>query len=89
MRILLLGSGGREHALAWKMSQSPECEKLFIAPGNAIPKDETHLHYGKGQVSAELSLPPGKHTLRLQFADGAHVALEGKQYEAEVTVEVK
>ncbi len=35
MRILLLGSGGREHALAWKMSQSPECEKLFIAPGNA------------------------------------------------------
>jgi len=35
MRILLLGSGGREHALAWKMSQSPLCEKLFIAPGNA------------------------------------------------------
>ena len=35
MRILLLGSGGREHALAWKMSQSPECEQLFIAPGNA------------------------------------------------------
>jgi phosphoribosylamine--glycine ligase len=35
MRILLLGSGGREHALAWKMAQSPLCEKLFIAPGNA------------------------------------------------------
>lgn len=35
MRILLLGSGGREHALAWKISQSPNCEKLFIAPGNA------------------------------------------------------
>ena len=35
MRILLLGSGGREHALAWKLSQSPLCEKLFIAPGNA------------------------------------------------------
>jgi len=35
MRILLLGSGGREHALAWKMSQSPLCDKLFIAPGNA------------------------------------------------------
>jgi len=34
MKILLLGSGGREHALAWKMSQSPFCEKLFIAPGN-------------------------------------------------------
>lgn len=35
MNILLLGSGGREHALAWKMRQSPLCEKLFIAPGNA------------------------------------------------------
>lgn len=35
MRILLLGSGGREHALAFKISQSPLCEKLFIAPGNA------------------------------------------------------
>lgn len=34
MRILVLGSGGRENALAWKISQSPRCEKLFIAPGN-------------------------------------------------------
>lgn len=35
MNILLLGSGGREHALAWKMVQSHHCESLFIAPGNA------------------------------------------------------
>jgi phosphoribosylamine--glycine ligase len=35
MNILLLGSGGREHALAWKMSQSPLLTKLYIAPGNA------------------------------------------------------
>jgi len=35
MKILLLGSGGREHALAWKMAQSERVEKLFIAPGNA------------------------------------------------------
>lgn len=35
MNILLLGSGGREHALAWKLKQSPLCEKLYIAPGNA------------------------------------------------------
>lgn len=35
MRILLLGSGGREHALAWKIAQSPLTETLFIAPGNA------------------------------------------------------
>ncbi|MCD8029420.1 MAG: phosphoribosylamine--glycine ligase [Bacteroides sp.] len=35
MKLLLLGSGGREHALAWKMAQSPRVEKLYIAPGNA------------------------------------------------------
>jgi len=35
MNILLLGSGGREHALAWKLSQSKQCTQLFIAPGNA------------------------------------------------------
>jgi len=35
MTILLLGSGGREHALAWKMLQSSKCSKLFVAPGNA------------------------------------------------------
>ena len=34
MNILLIGSGGREHALAWKIAQSPLCEKLVIAPGN-------------------------------------------------------
>ena len=35
MKILLLGSGGREHALAWKIAQSPQLDKLYIAPGNA------------------------------------------------------
>ena len=35
MKVLLLGSGGREHALAWKMVQSPKLEKLYVAPGNA------------------------------------------------------
>ncbi|MDR3118298.1 MAG: phosphoribosylamine--glycine ligase [Mediterranea sp.] len=35
LRLLLLGSGGREHALAWKIAQSPKLEKLYIAPGNA------------------------------------------------------
>lgn len=35
MNILLIGSGGREHALAWKITQSPLCQNLFIAPGNA------------------------------------------------------
>jgi len=35
MNILLLGSGGRESAFAWKIAQSPKCQQLFIAPGNA------------------------------------------------------
>src|SRR5688572_21684806 len=34
MNILLLGSGGREHALAWKLAQSEQCDQLYIAPGN-------------------------------------------------------
>ena len=35
MKILFVGSGGREHALAWKIAQSPRCEKIWCAPGNA------------------------------------------------------
>ncbi|MHA4875040.1 phosphoribosylamine--glycine ligase N-terminal domain-containing protein, partial [Enterococcus faecium] len=48
MNILLLGSGGREHALAWKMSQSHHCDNLYIAPGNA----------GTARVGTNLSLSP-------------------------------
>ncbi|MDX9883008.1 MAG: phosphoribosylamine--glycine ligase [Prolixibacteraceae bacterium] len=39
MNILIVGSGGREHAMAWKIKQSPKVEKLFIAPGNAGTSD--------------------------------------------------
>jgi len=46
MNILLLGSGGRESAFAWKISQSPKCEQLFIAPGNA----------GTGQYGTNVNL---------------------------------
>ncbi|MEK9874077.1 MAG: phosphoribosylamine--glycine ligase, partial [Betaproteobacteria bacterium] len=35
MRILVIGSGGREHAIAWKLKQSPKVSKVFVAPGNA------------------------------------------------------
>ena len=35
MNILILGSGGREHALAWAVMQNPKCDKLIVAPGNA------------------------------------------------------
>ncbi len=46
MTILLLGSGGREHALAWKMLQSPKCSQLFVAPGNA----------GTGQIATNINI---------------------------------
>ena len=35
MNILILGSGGREHALAWATAQNPKCDRLYVAPGNA------------------------------------------------------
>jgi len=53
MRILILGSGGREHAFAWKISQSPLCEKLFIAPGNAgTLQCGTNLNFGVNDFDA-------------------------------------
>lgn len=48
MKLLLLGSGGREHALAWKIAQSPKIDQLFIAPGNA----------GTAQVGQNVPLKP-------------------------------
>ena len=35
MKLLVIGNGGREHALAWRLAQSPRVEKVFVAPGNA------------------------------------------------------
>ncbi len=61
----------------------------FIPGGEPIPTDATHLHFGGGQTSAELTLEPGEHTLRLQMANGAHIAQEGAQYQDEITVTVR
>jgi phosphoribosylamine---glycine ligase len=43
LNILLIGSGGREHALAWKLAQSPSCDKLYAAPGNPGIAEEAEL----------------------------------------------
>ncbi len=48
MKILLLGSGGREHAFAWKIKQSPKCSQLFVAPGNA----------GTASIAENISINP-------------------------------
>jgi len=53
MRVLILGAGGREHAFAWKISQSLLCEKLFIAPGNAgTSQCGTNLDFGVNDFDA-------------------------------------
>src|SRR5690554_45869 len=57
MNILLLGSGGREHALAWKITQSSKCNQLFVAPGNA----------GTSQVAENVSINPTDFDALKQF----------------------
>jgi hypothetical protein len=59
-----------------------------IPAGTVVPKDATHLHFGKAQSSAEVPLTPGKHVLTLQFADGIHRSY-GSQLAATITVTVK
>lgn len=45
-----------------------------VAKGQVVPKDATHIHYGKGQVEDVVKLAPGPHSLTVQFADGAHMS---------------
>ncbi len=59
-----------------------------VKKGEVIAKDETHLHFGAGQTEASIPLTSGKHTLTLQFANGAHRSY-GKKLAATVTVNVK
>lgn len=47
-----------------------------MEPGETVPKDDEHVHFGKGQDEGQLFLEPGEHDLCLQVADGAHVALD-------------
>ncbi|HRW06254.1 MAG TPA: DUF4399 domain-containing protein, partial [Caldilineaceae bacterium] len=60
----------------------------FTPPGDVIITDDQHIHFGKGQLTTTLSLEPGEHVLRLQFANGAHIALDGDQYRDSITVTV-
>ncbi len=63
MKILLIGSGGREHAMAWKMVQSPKLSQLFIAPGNA----------GTSQLGTNVDLNPNDHESVKQFITEQHI----------------
>ena len=62
--------------------------QTFIEKGNAIPADQNHLHFGKGQSEAELNLSPGMYSLTLQFADGYHRSY-GKALSKTIQIEVK
>ncbi|MCX6049411.1 MAG: DUF4399 domain-containing protein [Chloroflexi bacterium] len=61
----------------------------FVPAGDVIINDAQHIHFGKGQLTTTLTLDPGVHILHLQFANGAHVALDGLQYRDTITVTVK
>jgi hypothetical protein len=59
----------------------------FFPPGQVIPTDDTHRHFGKGDTEAVLDLPPGDYKLTLQFADGLHRSY-GKESSATINIKV-
>ena len=59
MNILIIGSGGREHALAWKLKQSEYCERIFVAPGNA----------GTAQLATNVDISVSNFEELAKFAD--------------------
>src|SRR5258707_9854801 len=65
MKILVIGSGGREHALAWKLRQSPHAERIFCAPGNA----------GTAEVGENVAISASDLAGLVRFAKENHVDL--------------
>ncbi len=55
----------------------------------AIPADEQHIHFGKGQTETVIDLPPGKHTLQLMLGNYMHVPHAGVRASTPITIEVK
>ena len=65
MKILVIGGGGREHALVWKLRQSPRVTEVFCAPGNA----------GIGRIATNVPIPIGDHGSLVKFANSAGIDL--------------
>ncbi|OGW81722.1 MAG: phosphoribosylamine--glycine ligase [Omnitrophica bacterium RIFCSPLOWO2_12_FULL_44_17] len=65
MKVLVIGSGGREHALVWKIKQSPLVEKIYVAPGNA----------GISQIAECVNINIDQYDRMIQFAESNHIDL--------------
>jgi hypothetical protein len=70
---------GMEIRPAGELADNTGHHHLIIGPtgipaGTQVPKDETHIHYGKGQTEDDIKLEPGTYKLTMQFADGNHVS---------------
>ena len=71
MKILVIGSGGREHAIAWRLAQSPKVSRVFVAPGNAGTAREEGLH--------NLDLDSIPEWVKFAKADGIHATVVGPE----------
>jgi phosphoribosylamine---glycine ligase len=71
MKILVIGSGGREHAMAWRLAQSPKVSRVFVAPGNAGTAREEGLH--------NLDLDSIAEWVKFAKADGIHATVVGPE----------
>ena len=93
MNILVIGSGGREHALGWKIKQSKKTDRLYFAPGNAgTAAIGTNLEIGAGDFqNLKRAIPEYKINLvvigpEVPLADGIHDFFAGEQELADVKI---
>src|SRR5690348_15278757 len=75
MRLLVLGKGGREHALVWKLAQSPRVERIFCAPGNA----GTGLEPKTSNVSIEPALVEFERLIKFAKKEGIDLTVVGPE----------
>jgi hypothetical protein len=90
---VVFGLDGMKIAPAGTMTDGTGHHHLLIdgkplSHGEVIPATDRSLHFGKGQTETDLTLPPGDHTLTLQFGDGAHRSY-GPEMSRTITVHVK
>ncbi len=91
--IIEMGVRGMTVEPAGKLSEGKGHHHLiidgsFVEKGQMVPKDETHLHFGKGQTTDTLKLSPGPHLLTLQFGDGMHQSY-GQDWSQSLAIIVK